>query len=61
MKVRIREIAVGIPVIVSIRCLLDPTGLADCLVGGVIGWFIFWIVRRYTKGRLGSGDIIPLS
>jgi prepilin signal peptidase PulO-like enzyme (type II secretory pathway) len=56
-KVRICDIGVGIIVVLIVKLLLSTTLLYESVIGGSIGVLSFYGIMRFSRGRLGAGDV----
>jgi prepilin signal peptidase PulO-like enzyme (type II secretory pathway) len=56
-RIRLHEIALGISIILVSKAVLGGADWVDTIVGGCVGSIAFIIVKRFSKERLGAGDV----
>jgi prepilin signal peptidase PulO-like enzyme (type II secretory pathway) len=56
-RVRPHELAIGIMIVLAAKALLGGADWLDTAAGGAIGALSFLGVKRFSKGRLGAGDV----
>jgi prepilin signal peptidase PulO-like enzyme (type II secretory pathway) len=56
-RVRPHELAIGIAIVLAAKILIGNADWIDTAAGGSIGATAFLAVKRFSKGRLGAGDV----
>jgi len=56
-RVRISEIGVGIVVVLAAKLLVSTETAIDAAISGMVGAVSFYVIMRFSRGRLGAGDV----
>lgn len=56
-RIPARLLTPALILLLTFRAFFAPATLPDAILGGLLGWALFWLLARLGDGDLGGGDV----